>query len=201
MLSRYGDADAITAFGIATRIQSFLIMPQNGIVQGMQPIIGYNYAAKAFKRVRNTISLSLGISAIYGVLIMFVGLLFAKQLVGIFVSNREILRLGALALALIALSFPFKGVSTIVAEVFQAQGRPFLSLTLLLTGIFAVQIPALLLMSSLFSLKGIWLSFLVSDAVMCSVSCAIIFRSLNKIKKGEITNVQQNKKCVITGRN
>lgn len=176
----YGGADAITAFGIVTRIQSVLVLPQNGIVQSMQPIVGYNFASRGYDRVKKVIRLSIAASAFYGVLILLVGILGAAPLVRVFVSEDEILRLGASALPLIALSFPFKGIPTIVSAVFQAEGKPFLSVALLLAGVFAVQLPVMFLLAHWFSLTGIWLSFFISDALMCIVSCVIMLRSFLK---------------------
>lgn len=177
ILLRYGGANALTAFGIVSRIQTFLVLPQSGIVQGMQPIVGYNYAARSFDRVKKVVRLSLIVSAVYGVIILLLGALGAAPLMKIFVSEDEILRLGGAILPLIALSFPFKGIPTIVSAVFQAEGRAFLSVALLMTGVFAVQMPVMFLFASLFGLTGIWLSFVVTDALMCVVSYIVMTRA------------------------
>ena len=180
ILLRYGGAEAITAFGIVSRIQGFMVLPQNGIVQGMQPIVGYNFAARLYDRVKKTIRLSIAASAAYGILMLLAGILGASFLVSIFVSEPEILALGASILPLIALCFPFKGIPTIVSAVFQSEGKPFLSVSLLLFGLFAVQLPVMLLLAQQFSLTGIWMSFVISDALMCIISIFILIRSFLK---------------------
>ncbi len=178
MLLHFGGAMAIAAFGIVSRIQGFLVIPQNGIVQGMQPIIGYNFAAKAFLRVRQTTIYALIASAVYGTATMVAGIVLAKPLVAIFIADAAILELAISVLSIIALSFPFKGVPTIVSAVFQAEGKPLNAAALLLGGIFAVQLPLLLLMTKLFSLTGAWVSFVLADGLMCVLSLWLVIKRM-----------------------
>ena len=177
ILLRYGGADAITAYGIVSRIQSFMILPLNGVVQGMQPIVGFNYAAKYFPRVKKAIRLAIVAGFGYGTIALLAGVMGARPLLRLFITEPEILRMGVSILPVIALSFPFKGIPIIVSAVFQSEGKPFHSIALLLTGIFAVQLPLLLFMSQWFDLTGIWFAFVISDALMCVVSCIILVRS------------------------
>lgn len=183
MLLRYGGAMAITAFGIVARIQGFLVIPKNGIVQGMQPIVGYNYAAGAFDRVKKTIKYSFSASVVYGALTLAIGMIFARPLVGIFITEQDVSALAVSALTLITLSFPFKGTSTIVSAVYQAEGKPFRSVALSMCEIFAVQLPILLLMSTQFLLNGIWLSFVFTDVIMFAISAAIIQKKFQTEEK------------------
>lgn len=189
ILLQSGGAVAITAFGIVSRIQSFLVIPQNGIVQGMQPIVGFNLAAGALERVKKAFWMAVVGSGVYGLLTMAVGVIFARPLVGVFIKEADIGVLAVAALGIVALSFPVKGVPTIVAALFQAEGKPFLSVAVSVGRLLAVQLPAILLMNRLYSLNGIWFSFVVADAVTCVAALLIAQNSLKRSEKEGILHV------------
>ncbi len=182
MLGNFGGAEAITAFGIVSRITGFLTMPQTGIVQGMQPIIGYNYAANQLERVKKAVTLSVYANIIYGIIILLVSKMLKNQLVGIFVKEEAVFNVGIVVLSIIGLSFPFKGVSTIVSAYFQAEGKPMLAFALPLIGIVFIQFPILVLLANRFSLIGIWYSFLISEALTCFLCGMVLWLDVKKYK-------------------
>jgi len=194
MLLQFGGATAITAYGIVTRIQSFMTIPQNGIVQGMQPIIGFNLTSGSTERVKKAFSYSVLYSVVYGVVIMLIGRIFTEELIGIFITEPEVITVAVSALSVIAISFPLIGITTIVSALFQAEGKALRSITISVGGIVAVQLPAVLVMSKLFGLTGIWLSFLISGIIMSTVSLVLAHKSFNKTEnitdKEGITNAQ-----------
>ena len=69
LLKVMGGDSALGVFAIVNRLYASLSMPQTGIVQGMQPLVGYNFGQKRFDRVRKTITLSLGATVVYGLLV------------------------------------------------------------------------------------------------------------------------------------
>lgn len=183
MLYSSGGADAITAYGIVTRIQSFMIMPQSGIVQGLQPIVGYNFSAKNYDRLKKSFLLAITSSFIYGLLVFGICKIGAELLVGIFVIESNILSLGTFILMILALGYPFKGLSVIVSAMYQSMGKPVMSISLLLFGIFLIQLPLLFLMNYLFGLKGVWYSFCLSDFILSLISLMSMALSYKKIIK------------------
>ncbi len=170
LLKLLGGDSALSVFAIVSRLYSGLNMPQRGIVQGMQPLVGYNLGRKKFERVWETIRLALGATIVYGVLVCGICLLIPAVLIAPLSKENAIVREGQTALRLLALSYPLTGVVMVIPASFQSVGRAKEALLLTLGGTILVKLPVLLLASSLFSLNGIWASEASSELILCIVS-------------------------------
>jgi Na+-driven multidrug efflux pump len=180
LLRRIGGDSALSVFAIVGRLYSGLIAPQTGIVQGMQPLVGYNFGQRKLERVREAIRLSLGAAVAYGSLVCGVCLLIPAALIALLSKESAIIAEGQTALRLLSLSYPLTGVAMVTAASFQSVGRAREALLLTLGGILLVKLPVLLLASRLFSLTGIWASEAISELILCIVS----FLLLKKTRAG-----------------
>ncbi len=181
LLKTIGGDSALSVFAIISRLYSSLTTPQTGIVQGMQPILGYNFGRKNFDRVRRTITYSLGSSVVYGLLICGLCLLIPASLIGLLSTEPKIIAEGQAALRLMALACPLGGISVMVAAYFQSAGRAKEALMITLGGIILVKLPVLLLSSSLFSLTGIWISEAVSEVILGIIALLMLRNYQGKI--------------------
>jgi Na+-driven multidrug efflux pump len=84
LLAVTGGALALSAYAIAARIGTFVAMPQLGITQAMQPIVGYNHGAGRGDRAHRAASLSLRVSVLYGAGAALVVALAARLIAGVF---------------------------------------------------------------------------------------------------------------------
>lgn len=174
-LGIYGGDLAIAAYGIIRRIMMFAIMPIFGLVQGLLPIVGYNFGARKFCRVQNAIRLSITVStaicmASFGILFFF-----PSAIIGLFTSDPEVLRVGAHASRLIALGLPVVGFQVMASGMYQAIGKPLPALLLSMARQLFFLIPLVLILPLIWSLEGIWLAFPVADAGAFVVA-AFLFR-------------------------
>ena len=176
LLRLMGGDSALGVFAIISKLYAALNMPQTGITQGMQPIVGYNFGQKRFDRVRQTIRLSLGSIIVYGLLICGLSLLFPTTLIALLSNESTIIIEGQIALRLLAFSYPVGGIAIMVAAYFQSVGKPKEALILTLGGILFVKLPVLLLASRLFALNGIWASEAISELILC-VAALLMLRS------------------------
>jgi len=174
LLKQLGGDTALGVFAIVNRLYAGLNLPQTGIVQGMQPLVGYNFGQKKFERVRATIRLSLGSTVVYGALICGICLLIPAALIGLLSNERAIIAEGQTALRLLALAYPVAGVSLVIAAAFQSVGRARDALLLTFGGILLVKLPVLVLASQLFSLTGIWMSEASSELILCIISLVVL---------------------------
>lgn len=174
LLKLLGGDNALGVYAIIGRLYSALAIPQAGIVQGMQPLVGYNFGQKRFDRVRSTITLSLGTTVIYGLLVCSICVLAPGALIALLSRESAIVLDGQIALRLLSLSYPLSGVAIVVAAYFQSVGRAKEALFLALGGILLVKLPVLLLTSRLFALNGIWASEVVSELILCVVSLMML---------------------------
>ncbi|WP_238322771.1 MATE family efflux transporter [Gorillibacterium massiliense] len=180
-LGTFGGPDAISAFAIISRLKSFLFTPISGIVQGLQPILGFNYAANCQKRVKEAMQVAILASISYGVVIMLICEVIPGQLIRIFIADKQIVTIGITALRAIALSFPFMGVLTLASAYFQSTGKSAVAIALPTMSVLLISLPTLYILSGLFALPGVWFTYLVSDAIMFMVSTAFLRSSLKKL--------------------
>ncbi|HWQ46626.1 MAG TPA: MATE family efflux transporter [Longilinea sp.] len=179
LLKVIGGDTALGVFAILSKLYAGLITPHSGIVQGMQPIVGYNYGLQKLERVRKTIRLSLSSSFIYGLVICVVCLLFPAALIGLLSKEANIIIEGQTALRLISLAFPLTGITALVAAYFQSLGKAKHALILTLGGIILVKLPVLFLISRFSSLTMLWASEAVSELIL-SVVALVMLRAYQK---------------------
>ncbi len=183
LLKAAGGDSALAVFAIVSKLFHALGMPQAGIVQGMQPLVGYNYGQRNLERVKRAITLSLASVVVYGALICLVCLLIPGLMVSPLSKESGIIMEGKRALSLLALSFPFAGVAVMVAAYFQSLGRAKEALSLTLGGILLVKLPVLLLIAHFFGLDGIWASEAVSELILCAAALGML-----RVQQGKLLN-------------
>lgn len=185
LLKVLGGDSALSIFAIVSRLYSSLNTPQTGLVQGMQPIVGFNFGQKKFERVRKTIAYSLGTSGAYGLLVCVLCLILPGALLGLLSKEALIVAQGQNALRLMVLACPMCGVSLLVAAYFQSVGRAREALIITLGGILIVKLPVLLLSAKFFGLTGIWLSEAISELLLAAASLVLLKGYQQKVELSE----------------
>lgn len=180
-VNRYGGSDAIASVGVFVTLTAFVVAFIIGICQGMQPIVGYNYGAKQFKRLRRAFGLTAGIATAVSLLGWLGGQLLSVPLTKVFITDDELIVATAHTLSIATSMFWTVGIQIVATTFFQSIGRVEKSIFLSLTRQVLFLIPALLLLPGMYGLKGVWLSFPTSDIAAFVVTIAMIlwqFRSM-----------------------
>jgi putative MATE family efflux protein len=156
-LSEYGNDIAVSAMGAIQSIMMLILMPIFGINQGVQPIIGYNYGAQKYDRVKEALTLAIGAATIVVIMGFGATRLFPEQLIAMFnKKDTELIKLGSHALLVFFTFLPVIGFQIVSAAYFQAVGKPLQSMVLSLSRQMLLLIPALLILPRLYGLEGIW---------------------------------------------
>ena len=169
----------VVVLGIYYKLQTFLYLPANGIIQGMRPIIGYNYGARQPKRITQTIKLAV----CFAECIMLCGLILAEVfphvLLGVFNASPTMLAMGILALRIIAIHFPMAGFNVISSSAFQALGRGTLALLVSVIRQLVVLVPAAWLLSHTGNVNAVWFAFPIAELVAVTL-CAVFMRKCHR---------------------
>ncbi|WP_321331195.1 MATE family efflux transporter [uncultured Bacteroides sp.] len=180
-LQKHGGDMAIGAYGIINRLMTLFVMIVMGLTMGLQPIIGYNYGAKAMKRVKE--ALRLGI--ITGVSITTTGFLvceFCPHLVSsMFTDNKELINMAAAGLRITIMLFPFVGCQIVISNFFQSIGKVKVSIFLSLSRQLVYLLPFLIILPRHYGVSGVWMSMPTSDffAFFTAILCLIIYLRRN----------------------
>lgn len=182
----YGDP-AITALSIVGRVMMLAVSAVIGFGQGFQPICGYNYGAKRYDRVRGAfwfcVKLSFGLLLVLSV----VGLLFAPQIIAVFMAgdNAQVTQIGATALRLQCLLFPLMGYVILSNMMLQTMGLAFRASLLAIARQGLFFIPAILILPPLLGLLGVQMSQTVSDLLSLGLTIPLTSAVLREMKAKE----------------
>ena len=160
-------------------------MPVHGLNNGMIPVVGYNYGARHRARITGLTRFALCIA----VVIMAAGTLLLLCLPGFFLAlfnaEPEVLAAGVPALRMIALSFPFAGVSIVLCAVLQAVGESLRSLAVSLARQILLVLPAALALG-LLAPERMWLCFLLSELLSCGLAL-LLYRQICRQKLSRLS--------------
>ena len=155
-LNTYGGDVAVSGMGIVNSVVTLMIMPIFGINQGVQPIIGYNYGARKFDRVKQAYRIAVIFATIIVVIGWITTRLFPEQLVYLFnKDDAELIAFGVKAIKRNLMFLPVIGFQIVSSNYFQATGRPKHSAFLGLSRQVLILIPALIILPRFFGLDGI----------------------------------------------
>ncbi|HBR33485.1 MAG TPA: MATE family efflux transporter [Firmicutes bacterium] len=183
LLGVYGGNMAISIYGIIQRFTKVLFLPLFGIVQGMQPIVGYNYGAKNLSRVKRTVRLSIISSMLFAVTSSGLAQLFPDQLIRLFSTEAVLIKEGVYALRLVILMVPIVAVQIVGAAFFQAIGKVIPAIILTLSREILLFIPFVLILPRFFGLFGIWVSFPVADFFAALITTILLIREMRMMER------------------
>jgi putative MATE family efflux protein len=187
-LRTYGGDLAIGAYGIVNRISFLFLMIVMGLNQGMQPIAGYNYGARQYKRVREVFTLTVKWATLATTFCFIASEVFPSAAVSIFTNDPLLKELSVKGLRVANLLIPFVGFCMVSGNLFQCLGMVKTSIFLSLSRQIIFLLPLLYTLPLLWQDKGVWLSFPISDGVSVLVTLFFIvrlFRKFSRLSDGE----------------
>jgi putative MATE family efflux protein len=182
-LSSYGGDMAVTTMGIVGSIIMLIFMPLQGINQGVQPIIGFNYGAKAYRRVREAYWLAVKA----GTLILAAGYVMLQGFPRFFISiftqeGGDLMRMGVRALRISTCLLPLIGFQIITSNYFLSIGKAVQGTVLGMSRQLLIYIPLLLILPRFFGLDGVFITMPLADAFSVIISGVFIRRELKRMK-------------------
>lgn len=185
-LVRHGGDLAISAMGIVFSVNTLFLMPIFGINQGAQPIIGYNYGAKKYERVKQSFLYAAGAATFLVILGFLATRLIPVQLVSLFGrQDAQLMDLGTRAMQRVMVLMPIIGFQIVGANFFQALGKAKYAALLSLSRQVLLLIPMLLILPRFMGLTGVFTAYPVSDAGATIVTAILIRREFAKLTPGE----------------
>ncbi len=183
-LGFYGGDLAINVFGVANRLLMFIFMPLFGVVQGFQPIAGYNYGARNYPRVRESVALAVKTTVVLSTMGWLMVQLFSEPLFTLFTDTPEMIDLGKTALKTMLFAVPVVGIQIISATLFQSLGKAIPSFVLSLLRQMIILIPLVLILPRIGNLgvMGIFLAYPISDFLSTAISAIILRHEMKKLK-------------------
>lgn len=187
-LNTYGGDIAVSSMGVIHSITMLILMPVFGINQGAQPIIGFNYGAKKYTRVKEALKKAIMAATAVLTLGFLITQTIPHRLFGMFLEKGpemdKIADVGIKGLKIYLAMLPIIGFQIVSSNYFQATGKPKQSAFLSLSRQVLVLIPALLILPRFFGLTGVWLAGPVSDLTASIVTALFLIKDLKELNNG-----------------
>jgi len=182
VVSSFGSM-VIASLGIVMRISDFAFMPVMGVCNGMLPIVGYNFGARLYKRLWQTVKLAAAGIMVFLAAATILMVIFAPQIVGIFSQDPELSTAAVPVLRIMMSTMVLVGPTMVFITAFQGLSKGTLALFLSLLRQFLIFIPILFLFRYLFGLWGVWWSMPASDILSFTLVFLFIYREYRQKEK------------------
>ncbi len=201
-LQFYGGELAQGAYAIINSISSMFIMPAFGMNQALQPMIGYNYGAKNYDRLKRTVYVGLIAVSVLFIIATSISMIFARGISSTMADSDVLLDMTTSGYRYVMSLLPFFSFCVVGTTFFQSMGNPKVSLMISLTRQVIVLIPLLLIMPRFMGLSGVWIAIPMTDVLAGIVAAILIFNGLKKIdmeakESEEIKNLDQMEEQVV----
>jgi Na+-driven multidrug efflux pump len=178
----------VGAYGIVNRVVLLVIMVIQGLNQGMQPIVGFNYGAKQYDRVRKALYMTIACGMTISTLGFLACQLFPEGIAHAFVDSArggdESLMIAAAAqgMRLIVILFPIVGFQIVAAAFFQYIGHAKLAIFVSMTRQLIFLLPLLWIIPRYLGATGVWISMPIADCASTTLAVILLLRELKKLR-------------------
>lgn len=185
--SIYGSEIPLTATGIVMKVNQILISILVGIAVGAQPIIGFNYGAKNFMRVKKALDIALVVSEIISIIAFLIFQFAPMSVVSLFGSEEGLYNeFAVLAFRIFLLLCPLTGFQTVIAVYLQAVGKPVKSALLSLSRQIIFFVPAALILPMFLGVTGVLWTGPVADGLAFIFSVILLVYERKQLHKIEL---------------
>lgn len=169
LLANHG-AEVVAGYGVASRVDSLMVMIVMALSSSIGPFVGQNWGAHKYDRVKVALSLANRFSLLWGLFAFIFMLLFGESLVSLINDDPKVIETAAIYLIIIPLSIGFMGIMAVSSSCFNALGKPMPPLIISINRMLVVYVPMALLGDYLWGYVGIFIATSASTILMGAVA-------------------------------
>jgi putative MATE family efflux protein len=170
---------AMTVIGSVTMI---FLMPIFGINQGAQPIIGFNYGAKSFNRVKDALRYAIMAASSFVIIGFIVVQAFPVFIIKLFNDDAQLVNIGIKGLRIYLCMLPAVGFQIVSTNYFQSIGKAKISMLLSMLRQVILLIPLFLILPNILGLNGVWLAGPIADGTSSIITGIFLYRELRRLR-------------------
>lgn len=176
----YG-TENVAALGIALKVNMIVMLIMVGFAFGAQPLLGYNYGANNRERLRGILKFDVLVQLVFSVVMTVVFLIFAPQIIRIFMSDGGVIQAGSRILRCMVITMPLMGIILVCTTLFQAAGKAMPAFLLSISRQGVALLLCMVVLSAVFGFYGVILAQAAADAVSV-VLALVLLRHSNILK-------------------
>jgi Na+-driven multidrug efflux pump len=174
---------AIGAMTVISSVAILFLMPIFGINQGMQPILGFNYGARQYDRVRQTLFFGVKLASMIVVFGFLVVQLFPATIIRLFINDPDLIRVGTFGIRVFLSMLPLLGFQIVATNYFQSVGKAKLAIFGSMLRQVIILLPLYLILPRLFGLPGVWFASPIADFLSFVIALLMIGFEMRKLPK------------------
>lgn len=172
----YG-TENVAALGIALKVNMIVMLIMVGFAFGAQPLLGYNYGANNRERLRGILKFDVLVQLVFSVVMTVVFLIFAPQIIRIFMSDSGVMQAGSRILRCMVITMPLMGIILVCTTLFQAAGKAMPAFLLSISRQGVALLICMVVLSAVFGLYGVILAQAAADVVSVILALVLLRRS------------------------
>jgi putative MATE family efflux protein len=187
-VSIYGGGEELALIGASLNMLAFAAIPLWGIAQGLQPLIGMNFGANQYSRVKEGYKKFLFGTTTIALVIWALFMIFPEQILSIYITDTELVTNGAFMFRIVMGAFFLRGFLSLPVMLFQSIGEGGKAFFMLLSDSVLLFVPVIVILPTIMGLNGVWFAILVGDILIVILGLILVlhqFKNLgkNKVKK------------------
>ncbi len=191
MLVTYGDIP-VASMGIAMKANMLAIFVQMGLAMGIQPLVGYNYGAENYQRMKAIMKFTAICVFVSGVILTTVYFIYSRPIVSFFISDEAVIAMGITTLHALMCSTPLIGIMFVLSFSFQGMGKGKAAFILAVSRQGFIFLPCVFLLNKFFHLRGLIYSQPIADLVSIVMSLVMFLWINRALKAGEVSPLGYN---------
>ncbi|MCP4756107.1 MAG: MATE family efflux transporter, partial [Proteobacteria bacterium] len=198
-LKIHGGDLGLSMFGVIISFMMMIFMFVIGVAQGTQPIIGYNYGARHYDRVKKALIQAILVVTCGVTVGYLIIMIFPVQLVGLFnKEDQALIELGGRAMRIFFCLLPLIGFQVIASSFFQAVGKAKQATFLVLSRTVLIQVPGILLLPYFFGLDGVWMATPVAFVTSSFITGGFLLFSWRQMSENQPATADMIKESVVS---
>ncbi len=173
LVARIGEAE-IAAYGVVNRVESFSLIYIYALSSAVAPIVGQNYGAKEYERVKQVMNASYLLCFFWCVMVAAILILFRTQIISVFNESYDVVAVGSFYLLWVPISFGFLGIRLMVSSFYNAIGKPAMSVILGVINLIVLFIPLVILGAKFAEMLGVIGAHFVTNLLIGIISWIMI---------------------------
>lgn len=179
----YGGDASVAAMGVFMTFSQLAIMFVLGVCMGMQPIVGFNYGAKRYDRLKRAYWLTLAVGTVACLLGTIASVFFPKYVALIFTSDNALIAACENCMPIANCVFWIAAFQIVTTNFFQSLGRAVKSIFMSLSRQVICLLPLLIILPPIHKLDGVWLAFPISDTLAALMGVALLIPEFHRINR------------------
>ncbi len=175
--------EAVAAFGVASRVEMFVLMVIASLGSVMIIFIGQNFSKNKFSRIFTALNYSGLFSMLWGALVFIILLLFSKNIAGVFTDNAEVIEITRKFFLIVGASYGFQGLVMLGMASFNGINKPYPAAFMAIFRMLILYVPLAWIGAKLLGIAGVFWAGFTANVVVGMVSFMYLFRTLKKIKR------------------